>query len=103
MLLVEGLVGRWLDSQAGQPEVVEHVPVHIQGGVRSQCAYCALLSRTRQKRYKCVGCGVPLCSIGNGKVEEDCFAQAHESAERTALVCKKYEAMQKRTTLKNKL
>ena len=103
MQLVEGLMGRWLDSEAGQPEVVEHVPVHIQGGVRSRCAYCALLSRTRRTRYKCVGCGVPLCSIGNGKVEEDCFAQAHESAERTALVCKKYEAMQKRTTPKDKL
>jgi hypothetical protein len=35
------------------------------------------------------------CSIGNGKVEENCFVQAHESEERMALVCKKYEAMQK--------
>jgi hypothetical protein len=105
MELVEALVGRWMDSQAGQPVlVVEHVvPVHIQGGACSWCAYCALLSQTRRTRYKCVGCGVPFYSIGNGKVEEDCFAQAHESEERTALVCKKDEAMQKRTTIKNKL
>jgi hypothetical protein len=46
MELVEGLVGRWMNSQAGQPQVVEHAPMHIQGGVRSRCAYCALLSRT---------------------------------------------------------
>jgi hypothetical protein len=42
MQLVEGLVGRWLDSQAWQLEVMEHVPVHIQGAVCSQCSYCTL-------------------------------------------------------------
>jgi hypothetical protein len=48
MELVEGLVGRWMDSsQAGQPQVVEHVPMHIQGSVWSRCAYCASLSQTR--------------------------------------------------------
>ena len=62
MQLVEGLVGRLIDSQSGQEEMVEHIPVHIQGEVRSRCAYCALLSRTRRTRYKCLGCGVPLCS-----------------------------------------
>jgi hypothetical protein len=46
MQLVEGLVGRLIDSQSGQEEVVvEHVPTKMQGEVRSRCAYCALLSR----------------------------------------------------------
>jgi Transposase IS4 len=53
--------------------------------------------------YKCLACGVPLCSIGSGKVDDDCFAIAHESLERRELVCKKFVAMQKRTTIKNKL
>jgi hypothetical protein len=101
--LVEGLVGRLIDSQSGEDEVVEHIPVKMQGEVRSRCAYCALLSRTRRTRYKCLGCGVPLCSIGSGKVDDDCFAIAHESLERRELVCKKFVAMQKRTTIKNKL
>jgi hypothetical protein len=57
----------------------------------------------QRTRYKCIGCGVPLCSIGSGKVDNDCFAQAHETKERQNLVCKKYEAMQKRTTSKNKV
>jgi hypothetical protein len=48
MQLVEEFVGRWIDSQSGQEQVVEHVPVHIQGGICSRCAYCALLSRTRR-------------------------------------------------------
>ena len=103
MQLVEGLVGRLIDSQSGQEEVVEHVPVKMQGEVRSRCAYCALLSRTRRTRYKCLGCGVPLCSIGSGKVDDDCFALAHETVERRELVCKKFVAMQKRTTIQNKL
>jgi len=102
MQLVEGLVGIWMDNQPVEEEV-EHVPVHVQEGVRSWCAYCVLLLRTRRTRYKCIGCGVPLCSIGSGKVDDDCFAQAHESKERQNLVCKKYEAMQKQTTSKNKV
>jgi hypothetical protein len=102
MHLVESLVARWMDNQPVVEEV-EHVPVHIQGGIRSQCAYCAVLSRTRKTRYKCIGCGVPLCSIGSGKVDDDCLAQAHETKERQNLVCKKYEAMQKLTTSKNKV
>jgi hypothetical protein len=103
MQLVEGLVGRLIDSQSWQDEVVEHIPIKMAGEVRSRCAYCALLSRTRRTRYKCLGCGVPLCSIGSGKVDDDCFAIAHESLERRELVCKKFVAMQKRTTIKNKL
>jgi hypothetical protein len=67
-------------------EEVEHVPVHIPGGIRSRCAYCALLSQTRRTRYKCIGCGVPLCLIGSGKVDHNCFAQAHETKERQNLV-----------------
>ena len=81
---------------------VEHTPIHIGGGVRSRCAYCSLKSRTRRTRYKCSGCGVPLCSIGSGKVDEDCFTQAHRSNERQLLVSMKYQAMQKNTTNRSK-
>jgi hypothetical protein len=102
MQLVESLVGRWMDNQ-DVVEEVEHVPVHIPGGMRSWCAYYALLSQTRRTRYKCICCGVPLCSIGSGKVDNNCFAQAHETKERQIQVCKKYQAMQKRTSSKNKV
>jgi GTP-binding protein EngB required for normal cell division len=50
----------------------------------------------RKTRYQCAGCGVPLCSIGNGKVDDNCFTIAHETAERQELVCKKYDKMKKR-------
>jgi hypothetical protein len=98
MKLVEDLVGRSIDnlfeSRAGGGE--QHTPVHIEGGVRSQCAYCALMSRMRRTRYQCAGCGVPLCLIGNSKVDDNCFTIAHETVERQELVCKKYDEMKKR-------
>ena len=101
--LIEGLVGKKIeDLFKDDDDEVEHVAVHIDGDVRMRCAFCALLSRQRRTRYKCRGCGIPLCSVGNGKVQDDCFTQAHESDERLDLVCKKYIAMQKRTTNKNK-
>ena len=99
MQLVEDLVGRAIDDLfSSEEERLEHIPTHIEGGVRSRCAYCALLSRVRRTRYKCVGCGVPLCSIGSGKVEDDCFSIAHESEERRQLICVKYVEMQKKNT-----
>jgi hypothetical protein len=99
MQLVEDLVGRSIDdlfeSGGGGGRAEQHTPVHIGGGVRSRCAYCALMSRVRRTRYQCAGCGVPLCSIGNGRVEDDCFTAAHETEDRRQMVGKKYLEMQK--------
>jgi GTP-binding protein EngB required for normal cell division len=54
------------------------------------------MSRICRTRYQCAGCGVPLCLIDNGKVDNDCFTIAHETAERQELVCKKYDKMKKK-------
>ena len=103
MHVIQGLVGRNIEDLVVVPEAeVEHRATHIDGGVRLRCAYCALMSRQRRTRYQCRGCGVPLCSIGNGKVSDDCFTQAHASEERQEMVWAKYQAMQKSTTNKNK-
>ena len=102
MELIEGLVGQKLDDLFETDTEMPHCPTHIEGNLRSRCAYCALLSRQRRTRYKCARCGVPLCSIGNGKVEDDCFTRAHESENVQRLVCSKYQEMQKRTTNKSK-
>jgi hypothetical protein len=40
-----------------------------------------------------VGCGVPLCSIGNGKVEDNCFTIAHKAEDQREMVCKKFDKM----------
>jgi hypothetical protein len=101
MQLVEDLVGRSMDDlfeTGGSVGGEQHTPVHIEGGVRSRCAYCALMSTVRRTRYQCSCCGVPLCSIGSGKVEDDCFTAAHKTEDRRQMVCKKYLEMQKRNT-----
>ena len=104
MQLIEGLVGKSLDdlSREGEGGDEIHEPVKMDEGVRMRCAYCALWSRNRRTRYQCRTCGVPLCSIGSGKVEDDCFTHAHESEKIKDFVWKKYLEMQKRTTNKNK-
>jgi hypothetical protein len=53
--------------------------------------HCALMSRTRGTRMQCAGCGVPLCSIGNERVGDDCFTLAHETEDRREMVCRKIE------------
>jgi hypothetical protein len=57
--------------------------------------YCALMSKMHRTRYQCAGCGVPLCSIDNRKVEDDCFTIAHETEDQREMVCKKYDKMKK--------
>jgi hypothetical protein len=52
------------------------------------------MSRKRRTRYQCAGCGVPLCSIDNGKVDNDCFTIAHETEDRWVMV--KYNKVKKR-------
>jgi hypothetical protein len=100
MKLVEDLVGRSIDNlfdgEGGRGE--QHTPVHIEGGQRLWCAYCALMSRTRRTRIQCAGCGVPLCSIGNGRVGDNCFTLAHETEDRRDMVCRKYDKMKKKVT-----
>jgi DDE_Tnp_1-like zinc-ribbon len=98
MKLVEDLVGRNIDNlfDGGGVDLDQHTPVHVENNVRLRCAYCALMSRMRRTRYQCAGCGVPLCSIGNGKVEDDCFTIAHETEERLEMVCQKHVELKKR-------
>lgn len=102
MLLVEGLVGKSMDALMQTPsENDQHVLVQIEDGVRSRCAYCALMSMgTPRTRYQCAACGVPLCAVGSSPHKVDCFALAHETEDRREMVLKKYLEMQKRNSKK---
>jgi hypothetical protein len=90
----------YLKGGGGQLE--QHSPVDIEDGIWLQCAYCALMSGMRQTTYQCAGCGVPLCSIGNGKVQDNCFTIAHEIEEQLEMACKKHTEMKKGLEDKNK-
>ena len=86
MKLVEGLIEKKIDDlyeSADKEKEEQHMLVHVVGTTRFRCAYCSLMfGKSTRTRWKCVGCGVPLCSMGNGKVTSDCFAMAHESEEK---------------------
>jgi hypothetical protein len=98
MKLVEDLVRRNINSLfQGGGQLEQHSPVHIEDGIRLRCAYCTLMSQMQRTRYQCAGCGVPLCSIGNRNVQDNCFTIAHETVERLEMVCKKHAEMKKRT------
>jgi hypothetical protein len=96
--LLGGSVDALFDTSIVNP-MEEHVCVAIQGKHgRHRCAYCALMSsRCSRTRFQCKACGVPLCSVGNGRAQNDCFTEAHETEERRTMVLKKYHEMQKRT------
>jgi hypothetical protein len=71
---------------------LEHVQIHSD--VRARCAYCAVFSRVSRTRVRCSTCQVPLCSVGHGRKEVDCFALAHENEQTTRIVKAKAQAMQ---------
>jgi hypothetical protein len=95
--LVEELVGKsWHDLYNDAPvdeETEEHVCVPIPSGQRVKCTWCALMSGHTRTRFQCAKCGVPLCSMGSGKVKVDCFAEAHKTEERKEMVLKKHLQM----------
>jgi hypothetical protein len=61
------------------------------------------MSKMHRTRYQCAGCGAPLCSIGNRKIEDYCFAKAHETEDQQEMVCKKYDKMKKEIEDNNKI
>lgn len=93
--LIMGLVGPRL-AIVDRPIATHEL---VRTSRRHMCAYCALYSKVKRTRFKCghPDCNLPLCSMGTGKADLDCFALAHcnESVRRATL--KKYDVMQKRT------
>jgi hypothetical protein len=98
MKLVEDLAGVNLNGMFQDTADAEqkHTPIHVKEGSRSMCSYCALRGIFRRTRYQCAACGLPLCSIGSGKVERDCFTLAHENEATRALVTERHAEMKKR-------
>jgi hypothetical protein len=99
MQLVEGLVGKKVDELFEGPNrdfADQHIPIHIKDGARKRCAYCAMkVGKVVRTRYKCAACGVPLCCIGHGRNETDCFSLAHKTETNLQLVSERYLAMQR--------
>ena len=105
MKLVEDLTRKSMDELFGNfvtDDEETHVCVPIPNGGRARCAYCALMGRKPRTRFMCAECGVPLCSMGNGRVNCDYFTEAHKTKEIVAMVLNKHHEMQLRNPQRNK-
>jgi len=105
MKLVEDLTRKSMDELFGNfvpDDEAKHVCVPIPGGRRVKCAYCGVMTRETRTRFMCAECGVPLCSMGNGRVKCDCFTEAHKTKEIVAMVLKKHQQMQMKNPQRNK-
>jgi hypothetical protein len=100
MKLVDDLVGNTVRNLNKSGECADdlHTAVQIADDVRSLCVYCAVVSKPKisRTRYQCSKCGIPLCSIGSGKVEDDCFTMAHKTEDTLDIVKRKHVEMKKR-------
>ena len=78
MKLIYALVG---PNLVGIDEpVTEHKMEKMQGKSRYQCSYCSLFGKpSKRTRYKCShpDCNMPLCSLGTGRTDQDCFVLSH--------------------------
>ena len=77
-----------------------HTAERIWG--RLTCACCAFYNRNCCTRFRCSHpeCRIPLCNIGNGRVDEDSFALCHSDEKIGLAILWKYNAM-KPQTIKN--
>ncbi len=100
--VVQGLLGNKHEAimrapaQPEEEEENEHKPGAVRG--RFRCAYCALYSTYSRTSFKCkaTGCGIPLCCVGHGKAERDCFNIVHKNADLLKATKLKFEEMKKK-------
>jgi hypothetical protein len=102
--LVEDLTRKLMEELFGNfvpDDEAKHVCAPIPGGQRVKCAYCGVMSKETRTRLMCAECGVPLCSMGNGRVQCDCLTEAHKTKEIVAMVLKKHQQMQMKNPHRN--
>jgi hypothetical protein len=102
--LVSQLQGERIIPIAGSLDVPEVHELVKAGDHRHLCTYCVLMGRKplRRTRYKCRVCNLPLCAVGNGKVEDDCFAKSHGNNDLHMACIEKQKAMQLNTNSRGK-
>lgn len=83
--------------------IVEHQLVRMCDNSRLGCAYCSLFCFDKRTRYKCQSCDVPLCSVGSGRSEFDCFSLEHENEQIRTAVIRRYDGMRTKANKKKRL
>ena len=99
-MLVKGFLGDQLRPIPESP--VPHLPLQTEG--RFRCAYCSLFNDMKCTRFRCSAdcCRLPLCSVGTGSSDRDCFTLCHGNPTIHRAVLVKFESMQKSYMSKNK-
>ena len=87
--------------------VVDHRMERIEGDSRYQCSYCSLFGEEKRRtRYKCSHpeCNMPLCSVGTGRTDQDCFSLSHANEDVRKSVALHFLKMRKKhNNKKNKI
>jgi hypothetical protein len=100
--LVLALVGPKIHHEIANPIIVHELTRTVIG--RYRCAYCSLFSTSKKTtRYKCSGCNIPLCSIGSGKKDNDCFTLCHSNESLRKAAIAKHEAMLLKTNIDQRM
>ena len=83
--------------------LVEHVPLRTKG--RFRCAYCSLFNRMKHTCFRCTAqcCRLPLCSVGLGGSDQDCFTLCHANPTILWATLAKFEPMKKKYTNQTKI
>jgi DNA polymerase III epsilon subunit-like protein len=90
--LIMSLVG---DKLAMVPTTANVVHEVTRTNQRHACAYCSLMGKYRRTRFKCAapGCQVPICSVGSGIADSDCFALSHRNEDIRKMTVEKFQCM----------
>ena len=86
--LVHRLLGTRITDVPRGPAIHQIVRIGGESGsARQRCAYCAIVRQgIFRTRYMCSICKIPLCTPSSGKVDRDCFSEAHKSDDIRCLV-----------------
>ena len=102
--LVSSLLGTRIHDIAA-PIHTQHV-LQRDDKSRHNCVYSSWNGNVKRTRYICIGenCNLPLCSVGTGKADQDCFALSHASVQILVITKKRHEAMlQKKRSISKKI
>ena len=92
--LLLSLVGTRITNVA-EEIVVAHELRRTYNDERHMCAYCLITGIRCRTRYVCANpnCNLPLCSVGSGRADKDCFALSHANDNMLAITKARHEAM----------
>ena len=100
--ILKRLVKSFVGPRFGQVEKVPEPHKAERVEARLGCTCCTFYGRKKRTRFRWnhPECGIPLCNVGSGKVEDNCFSICHADETIRQAIFRKYKAMKARTNTK---